>query len=110
MIKKLAKISTAEFGRINDLPFLFGLQLAFKGDGWGIGTEVGRYTVNLNKECKWGTREERSKEIERIIDFTNDLLKSAKVNNVSELKGLPVEVKIDDNNTFEDFRILTEVL
>lgn len=43
------------------------------------------------------------------MEFVNDILKAAKVNYVSELINKPVEVTIE-NNTFKNFRILTEVL
>jgi hypothetical protein len=41
--------------------------------------------------------------------YISKLLNEAKVHNVYELKGIPVEVTLE-NNTFKDFRILTEVL
>jgi len=36
-------------------------------------------------------------------------LKTAKVDRVQKLEGIPVKVKIE-NNTFKNFEILTEVL
>ena len=90
--KQLGKIDFAEFGTIKDYPFLIGLQLGFQlGDKTWIGNGV-KYTVNI-----------------QTIEFINDILKDAKVNYVSELINKPVEVTIE-NNTFKDFRILTEVL
>lgn len=47
--------------------------------------------------------------VTQTIEFVNDILKAAKVNYVSELINKPVEVTIE-NDTFKDFRILTEVL
>ena len=104
--KKLGKIDFAEFGTIKDYPFLIGLQLGFQlGDKTGIG-DGGRYTVNISPE--WETRE-RTETITQTIEFVNDILKAAKVHYVSGLINKPVEVTIE-NNTFKDFRILTEVL
>ena len=106
--KQLGKIDFAEFGTIKDYPFLIGLQLGFQlGDKTWIG-DGGRYTVNISPNCKWETRE-RTETITQTIEFVNDILKAAKVNYVSELINKPVEVTIE-NNTFKDFRILTEVL
>lgn len=105
---KLGKITEAEFGYIFDMPFLFGLKLTFGGEGWGIGDD-GRYTMNLSKECKWDTLEEKNQRALSILESVNSFLKVAKVQDVSELRGKPVEVIIE-NTIFKNFRILTEVL
>lgn len=84
--KVLGKIKFAEFGKVPDYPFLTGLQLVFSLNGGG--SSIGNPNVTID--------------IEKIL---ND----AKVNYVSELKGKPVEVEIE-NNRFKSFRILTEVL
>ena len=106
--KQLGKIDFAEFGTIKDYPFLIGLQLGFQlGDKTWIG-DGGRYTVNINPDCELGP-EKRMVAVTQTIEFVNDILKAAKVNYVSELINKPVEVTIE-NNTFKDFRILTEVL
>lgn len=105
--KILGKIDFAEFGTIKDYPFLIGLQLGFSMAGSGV-MDGGKYTVNISPECKWKDNE-REKVITQTIAFIADILKDAKVNYVSELINKPVEVTIE-NNTFKDFRILTEVL
>lgn len=109
MIKKiLGKITKAEYGMVSDYPFLFGLQLYFSlGDGTFVGCG-GRYTVNIGEACKW-TTEERQCGITKSVDEIHKILKDAKVNYISKLVDKPVEVTIE-NNTFKDFRILTEVL
>lgn len=108
MIKKeLGKITFAEFGQYPDRPFLFGLQLGFDFRGSGV-FDGGRYTVNISDQCRW-ERVEKLEALEKIIDHTNKILTDAKVNYVSELIGKPVEVTLE-NNTFKDFRILTEVI
>ena len=106
--KVLGKITSAEFGTIRDYPFLIGLQLGFKlADGCCIACG-GKYTVNINKECKW-EKSERQEVVTSKIEDIDKVLKDAKVNYVSQLVGKPVEVTIE-SNTFKDFRILTEVL
>ena len=106
--KILGKITKAEYGMVNDYPYLFGLQLYFKlGDGTSIGCGS-RYTENIGGACKW-TAEERQCAITKSVDDIHRILKDAKVDYVSELVGKPVEVEIE-KNTFKDFRILTEVL
>jgi hypothetical protein len=105
--KVLGKITYAEFGQYNDRPFLFGLQLIFEGSFGGIGCG-GRYLVNISPECKWDPLE-RLQAIENMVVSLDKILSDAKVNNVSQLEGKPVEVTIE-NRTFKDFRILTEVI
>lgn len=106
--KILGKITKAEFGMVNDYPFLFGLQLYFSlGDGSCIGCGS-KYTVNISKECRWEESERREVIVKKIEEL-NKILKDAKVNHVSQLVNKPVEVEIE-KNTFKDFRILTEVL
>ena len=106
--KILGKITFAEFGTIRDYPFLIGLQLGFDLAGGAGIMDGGKYTVNISPECNW--REfNRADAIVKTVEFVNKILKDAKVNHVSELINKPVEVAIE-NNTFKDFRILTEVL
>lgn len=106
--KVLGKISSAEFGTIPDRPYLLGLLLTFKlGDGGGVG-DGGRYTENISKSCVFVTQT-REEALSAMVDKTADILKAAKVNYISELVNLPVEIMLD-GNCFNDFRILTEVL
>lgn len=106
--KRLGKITFAEFGMIHDMEFLFGLQLGFSMDGCGV-MDGGSGCVNISPQCKWKSDEARSLAITVMIDRVHQILKDAKVNYVSELNGKPVEVTLV-NDTFKEFRILTEVL
>lgn len=105
--KVLGKITFAEFGSVKDYPFMIGLQLGFSMECGSI-MDGGKYTVNISKNCRW-EESERQQAITVSIEKVAETLKKAKVNYVSELKNKPVEVTIE-NNTFKDFRILTEVL
>lgn len=105
--KELGKITFAEFGTVRDYPFLIGLQLGFRMDGSGV-MDGGKYTVNISPECKWKEMN-REATIIKSIEEVNRILEDAKANYVSELLNKPVEVTMEDN-TFKDFRILTEVL
>ena len=112
--KLLGKISKAEFGTFPDRPFLMGLMLEFSFEGGSAGCgDGGKYTVNVSPECRWETENDRTNAINAEIERMRKILSDAKVNYVSELKGKPVEVTLRGNSycgTFEDFRILTEVL
>lgn len=106
--KYLGKITNAEFGTIKDYPFLIGLRLIFSMERYSC-SDGGKYTVNIDSECKWNDENERQATITKHIEKIYEILNDAKVNYVSELIGKPVEVTIE-KNTFKDFRILTEVL
>ena len=106
--KFLGKIDFADYGTIIDYPFLIGLQLGFKlGEGGSI-ADGGKLTVNIDKQCRWDESERRDA-VTVSVEAVYRILKNAKVNYVSQLINKPVEVTIE-NNTFKDFRILTEVL
>ena len=105
--KLLGKIDFAEYGTYPDRPFLFGLQLGFSFNGRAV-MDGGKYTINISEQCKW-EETERQEAITKQAEFLRDILKDAKCNYVSELRGKPVEVVIKDN-MFKSFRILTEVL
>lgn len=105
--RELGRITKAEFGLCEDRPFLFGLKLMFEGQGWGVG-DGGRFMLNISKACKW-SEEERMKAITASADYVAQILADAKVSNVSQLVGKPVEITFE-NRTFKSFRILTEVL
>lgn len=107
MTKVLGKITFAQFGTIKDYPFLIGLQLGFNMGGSGV-MDGGKYTVNIDKSCRWKNYN-RELEITKRIEFIYEILKEAKANYISELIGKPVEITLEDNN-FKDFRILTEVI
>lgn len=105
--KELGKIIFAEYGILKDYPNLIGLQLRFSIGCKNV-DDGGKYTVNVSTECKWANLN-REETIIKSVEKVNQILKDAKVNYVSELLNKPVEVTIE-NNTFKDFRILTEVL
>ena len=106
--KILGKIDFAEYGTVKDYPFLIGLQLGFKlGDGCGI-MDGGKYTVNIDKHCRW-EESDKAIAVTASVEKVHQILKDAKVNYISQLVNKPVEVIIEEN-TFKDFRILTEVL
>lgn len=105
--KELGKITFAEFGTIRDYPFLIGLQLGFSIGNAGV-MAGGKYTVNISPECKWKDLN-REETITKSIEEVDRILNDVKVNYVSELLNKPVEVTME-NDTFKDFRILTEVL
>ncbi|MEQ3613526.1 hypothetical protein, partial [Mediterraneibacter gnavus] len=79
--------------------------------GFSIGCKMvedgGKYTVFIDYENDENI--DQKSIIADSVRNVHQILKDAKVNYVSELINKPVEVTIEDN-TFKDFRILTEVL
>lgn len=111
--KVLGKIVSAEFGEVSDYPFLMGLLLEFSyndeyGCRFGISSGA-KLTVNMSEKCVWSSEEERRIAIQRQTDAIRKILDDAGVCTVSQLKGKPVEIVIQ-NDIFKSFRILTEVL
>ncbi|HDR7797810.1 TPA: hypothetical protein QCY03_001559 [Bacillus tropicus] len=107
--KFLGKIVEAEFGTWKDRPFMMGLQLEFRFDG-NCGVNCGGgHLVNISDNCKWRSEDEKYKAFQKVLEETNSILRDAKVNVVSELVGKPIEITIEDNS-YKEFRILTEVL
>lgn len=102
-LKYLGKIASAEFGLVQDYPFLIGLQLEFEFDSSVVYHIDKPYIVHLNSENSL------MQTIDMVIQI-NKLLLTAGCAHVSELAGKPVEITLDDKGNIENFRILTEVL
>lgn len=107
--KFLGKIEKAEFGTIMDYPFLLGLQFKFKFNECDYISDGGMYTININKDCKWSSEDNKNKAYQKVLNDLKKILEDAKVNHVSQLVNKPIEIEIE-SNTFKSFRILTEVL
>lgn len=97
--KYLGKICSVEYGYIH--ASFFGLNLAFEFSGSRIGTS---HLINLYEE---NMTEDSS--IAEHVKYVAGLLKQAKIYNINDLLGIPVEL-ILENSRLKSFRILTEVL
>ncbi len=109
--KHLGKISSVKFGHVGYQDVMFGIEFQFSFNNSGVGTSVAFWDPNIIKcdsHCKW-TEAERSAKFSEIMCYISDLLHQAKVDDLYKLKGIPVEVIIE-NGAFKSFRILTEVL
>jgi hypothetical protein len=112
--KKLGKIESVKFGHVGYQDAMLGLDLTFSFNGGGIGTGGLKgltwdpELIECTKYSKW-TEEDRDFHFAEHMRYISKLLNDAKVNDVYKLKGIPVEITIE-NRTFKDFRVLTEVL
>jgi len=110
--KYLGKISSVGFGIGGYQDAMFGISFSFSFDG---GSAVGAYkgawdpaSMECSEYCKW-TEEDRDKQLAEMCRFVSKIMNEAKVRDVYDLKGKPVEITLE-GNTLKDWRILTEVL
>jgi len=111
LTKHLGKISSITFGLGGYQESMLGLHICFDFDCSGICTTKSTWdweTVKHTENCKW-TEQSRLDKYAEIMCYISTLLKDAKVRDISQLKNIPVEVRLD-GNSFYDFRILKEVL
>jgi len=113
MKKELGKINSVKIGLGGYNDAMFGVTIGLEGKGWGVGDFIsGGWDINIidrYPDCKW-TESDRDKMQSDMIKKISNLLAQARVKNLEELKGKPVEVFFDENNTLKEWKILTEVL
>jgi len=111
LTKQLGKISSIRLGIGGYQGSMLGLHICFELENSGICTTHSTWdyeTTEHTKHCKW-TAQSRLDKYADIMVRISKLLKDAKVQDISQLKGIPVEIKLDGLN-FYSYRILTEVL
>ncbi len=107
--KELGKIQKVWFGLGGYQEVQVGLWLQLGSEGWGIGTgEQGGWSFPPDTHAKW-TLEDQTQSYALMVRKVLDLLTAAKVDDVSKLKGVPVEC-IFEGNALKSYRILSEVL
>ncbi len=117
MKKELGKISSVKFGKGGYQDAQFGIWFSFTMPGSGVGTGEGFWVSEWSEHCKW-TNESRIKYFGELVMKIAKWCEEAKVGDVSELAGIPVELTFDGDdpaqsswgNKLTDWRILTEVL
>jgi hypothetical protein len=111
MEKILGKIESVKFGLGGYQDSQLGLSVILGNGSWGVGDFKGNWDaerIKWSEHCKW-TEEDRTIGYSETMRYLSKLLKDAKVDSVDKLKGIPVEVTLDDN-TLKEWRVLTEVL
>jgi len=115
--KKIGKIQSVTYGFSGYQGQMFGISftLGSEKDGWGVGDFWGFWGANIehSDNCKW-TKEERVKFHGDNTMRISKLMIDAKVDDVADLKGVPIEITFEGPNHWgsklKEWRILTEVL
>lgn len=105
---KLGKIQNIKFGSGGYDNAQFGISFTLGGEGWGVGDFRGEWSGEPSRNALW-TKEDRQERFGGIMVWIMDLMATAKVNDITRLADIPVEVTFD-GNTLKSWRILTEVL
>lgn len=105
---ELGKITHAAFGYGGYQDAMIGLSLRFGGKNWGTAEFTGFWSEDRSSSALW-TEEDRTSVLGNTVMKLNELLKEAKVNDVTGLVGIPVRCEFI-NNSLVKWNILTEVL
>ena len=108
MRKELGKIQKAEFGKGGYQDAMIGISFNLGGDSWGVCDFWGHWASERTNRTEW-TEESRLKYLGETSMRVLKLLDDAKVDSVSKLAGIPIEVEFEAN-TLKTWRILKEVL
>jgi hypothetical protein len=106
--KILGKIRDVNYGLQGNCFLGVVFDFSLDGGSMGIGTSYSYNTSKVGKYAKF-TEDEQCQSMIKVHKQIKEWLQDAKVEYISELKNVPVEVIIDCN-TFKSFRILKEVL
>ena len=106
--KMLGKIQRAEIGHGGYQDAMFGLSVTLGGEGWGVGDFKGGWNQSIKSAGAQWSEKDRDREFSEMCRYVDDLLRDAKVDSVSRLIGVPVEVTLCGNR-LKSWRILTEV-
>lgn len=100
------KSVTMGFGGYQDA--MFGITFDMGGEGWGVADFWGFWASAPSENAQWNVDDQElalGKMSLRVIE----LLSKAKVDDVSKLRNVPIEVTFD-GNALKAWRVLTEVL
>ena len=111
MIKRqIGKIQEVNFGHCGYQDCCIGIyfSLGSEKDSWGVSDSWGDWYLERSDSAKW-TENGRLKRLGKTCMDIAKLLEDAKVTNITDLIGVPVEVTFD-SNCLKSWRILTEVI
>lgn len=110
--KQIGKIERFSVGHGGRDDVMFGVSVTLSGPGWGVSDFKGVWSPAAfgppPDYAKWN-EEDRDRDISATFRWLDQLLKDAKVKDVRDLVGKPIEATFDDQ-LLKSWRILTEVL
>ncbi|MCP4336402.1 MAG: hypothetical protein GY679_00960 [Mycoplasma sp.] len=110
MGKRLGKLASVKFGIGGYQDDMLGLHVTIDMKGSYVQTKSAWdcNKITWSERCKW-TEDDRSKQYDEIMRYVSDLLHTAKVDTVDQLKGIPIEATFE-GMILKEWRILDEVL
>ena len=109
--KKLGKINSVKIGACGYQEAMFGVVFDFSLAG-GTTVEctqlVGAWNTKRTEDCEW-TEESRIEGIGNAFNELRLIMKTAKVDEVRKLEGIPIEATFEGNH-LKNWRVLEEVL
>ena len=106
--KSIGKISSVSFGFGGYQDVQFGVSLCVDTESGCACTGKWMWTNKPDKHTKW-TVADQDKEYAKIMRYAIKLMTDAKVVNIQDLKGIPIEATWK-GNWLEEIRVLTEVI
>tara|TARA_R100001530_G_scaffold13096_2_gene12141 strand:- start:675 stop:1019 length:345 start_codon:yes stop_codon:yes gene_type:complete len=113
-MKYLGKIERVKFGLCGYQNQMLGIRLTLRFKE-SLGSVQERCFWDYNKvendnNCKWD-EESRSEQAIEVMRYISDLLAKAKVEDINDLVGIPIEVECEGvGMEVKSFRVLEEVL
>ena len=111
MKKQLGKIQEVTFGIGGYQDGMLGIHFTLGDGSWGVQDYKCSWDSNRIKHSeytKW-TENDRSDAYVEIMRYVSDLLHQAKVTDITQLQGIPIEAEFE-GRVLKSWRILTEVL
>ena len=108
--KKIGKIKKVSFGLggYQDAQIGVSFSLGSDKESWGVCDFWGQWATECTDSCKW-TEADRETELGKTCMKILKLLEQAKVYDLQQLQGVPVEVEFEDTR-LKSWRILEEVI
>lgn len=109
MTKELGYITNATFGFGGYQDAMIGLTVTLSfGGSYGGQTFVGGWSIKRPDTAQW-SEADRAHDYVKVVEKVNELLTAAKKTDVSQLKGVPVEVDVE-HMAVKSWRVLKEVI
>lgn len=108
--KHIGKIKSVRFGHGGYQDAMIGISFDLGSDkeSWGVHDFWGMWATTRHSTCQW-TEEDRTRQLGEMVMRINALLADAKVHDIADLAGIPVEVTFD-GNILKEWRVLTEAI